>query len=237
MPGPTKTIPLKARVALFSVIVMWGSSYAAAKYVLNFYSPMTATWLRLTVAMAGFMLFSPGWRKVRPKAGDLKWLVGLGLLEPCLYFVFESNALKLTTASQAGAISALYPSLTALFAALILKERLAPRAMMGFGLALAGAMGLSLLERESQTAPRPLGGNFLELLAMICGALFTVGLKRMAARYPGSFLAFVTIAAGFVFFTPPALIRGLVWGRWVCSAMPCGIFRPPKQRPGAILCR
>lgn len=196
---------VKAYLALFGVIIMWSPSYAATKHILEFCSPMVTTWLRLAIAVAGFLVFYPGWRKIKPAAGDLKWLIGLGLLEPCLYFVFESNALKLTTSSQAGAISALYPPLTALFAALILKERLGIRAMLGFGLALAGAVGLSLLAQESQAAPRPLLGNFLELAAMCCGALCTIGLKRLAPQYPGAFLAFVTIGTGFVFFSPLAL--------------------------------
>ena len=44
------------------------------------------------------------------------------LCEPCLYFLFETNALKYTTSGQAGIVSSLEPVLLVIAARIILKE-------------------------------------------------------------------------------------------------------------------
>nr|WP_242946953.1 EamA family transporter [Clostridium haemolyticum] len=47
----------------------------------------------------------------------------LSLLEPVLYFFFESKGLKLCSASQAGIVIALIPIFVAILSSYILKEK------------------------------------------------------------------------------------------------------------------
>lgn len=54
-------------------------------------------------------------------ARGLKWLLGLGLLQPCLYFMLEVKALQFTSSGQAGTVAALAPLFVALLAWIWLK--------------------------------------------------------------------------------------------------------------------
>jgi drug/metabolite transporter (DMT)-like permease len=47
--------------------------------------------------------------RVTYQKGDWRWLALMGALEPCLYFRLEVNALRYTSAGQAGMVCALLP--------------------------------------------------------------------------------------------------------------------------------
>ena len=60
----------------------------------------------------------------------------MAICEPCLYFLFEARALQLTSASQAGMITAMLPLLVAILAWGWLKERISRQTLLGFMLAI-----------------------------------------------------------------------------------------------------
>jgi drug/metabolite transporter (DMT)-like permease len=147
--------------------------------------------------------------KARYQKGDWKYLAGMCLFEPCLYFIFESIALKNTSASQAGVITSLLPLMVAVGAYLTLKERLSKKTLFGFFVAVCGAVTLSLLSTETELAPNPIFGNFFEFLAMVCACGYTLLLKHLTARYSALFLTALQSASGALFFLPPALLLPL----------------------------
>ena len=76
-----------ALLALLGAVLLWGTSYAATKTAISHFSPMLLIWLRMVMAS---LILLPFWRKLpKPdyRPGDAKWLLGLGLLQPCLYFL------------------------------------------------------------------------------------------------------------------------------------------------------
>ena len=96
-----------ALLALLGAVLLWGTSYAATKTAITHFSPMLLIWLRMVMAS---LILLPFWRKLpKPdyRPGDAKWLLGLGLLQPCLYFLLEVQALHYSTSSQVGAVAAL----------------------------------------------------------------------------------------------------------------------------------
>lgn len=132
MPSPS-LLPI---LALLAAVLLWGLSYPAMKSVLAALDPQAVMWARMAVAL---LVLTPVLRRVRPRfrKADAAALTVMCLLMPCAYFFFESNALRYTTAMQAGIVSSTVPLLVACGAALFLKERLTPRALAGLVLALA----------------------------------------------------------------------------------------------------
>jgi drug/metabolite transporter (DMT)-like permease len=65
----------------------------------------------MLIASGCFLLFGKKLLQFRYEAGDWRWLVVMGIAEPCLYFLFETSALQYTTAGQAGVITATLPLL------------------------------------------------------------------------------------------------------------------------------
>ncbi len=188
--------------ALSLAMLLWGSSFVAFKYAVMFFDPIVVVFARMAISGLVFLLFLPLWRPGRVRRGDVWFMVFMALCEPCLYFVFEGKALTLTTASQAGMVAATLPVLVALCAGFLLGERLTRRSWTGLFLALGGVAWVSVSGSATEAAPRPVLGNFLELLAMICAAGYTVSMKKLCATYSPWFLTAVQSMVGSVFFLP-----------------------------------
>ena len=115
---------MPASICLLIATFLWGSSFIALKYAIDLYHPAVVIFLRmLTTLMICMML----WRYVKRfnyEKGDWKYLFGMSLAEPCLYFLFEGYALEYTSASQAGVIVSCFPLIVAILAFLMIKEHL-----------------------------------------------------------------------------------------------------------------
>lgn len=194
-----------ATLALLLAMLLWASSFIALKYAFQWYPPEWVIFGRMLVAAICFL---PFWKLLRPEHiphKDKLWLLVLAFAEPGLYFIFESLALENTSASQAGMITALLPMLVAIGAAFWLKESVNVWTMLGFGLAIAGAILLSTSSQADENAPNPVFGNLMELMAMICAAVYTLILKKLSDRYSAWFITAFQSFFGTVFFLPLAL--------------------------------
>ncbi|GAB7022338.1 DMT family transporter [Salidesulfovibrio brasiliensis] len=194
--------PIHAYLALLGGVTLWASSFVALKYGFRAYDPMVIIFGRMLVASLCFLLVIRNFRNVQYRAGDWKPLLFMGVCEPGLYFVFESLALTYTDASQAGMICAMVPILVAIPAAIFLQERISRRTLIGFALAIFGAVVLSLDAEASESAPNPMLGNFLEFVAMCCATGYMITLKRLSPRYGPWFLTMIQAFIGCVFFFP-----------------------------------
>ena len=193
---------------LAGAVLFWGTSFVAIKTALGSFSPMAVNWLRMVVAS---LVFAPFWFKIRRpdhRRGDWKVLLLAAACIPCLYYLFEGYALRLTTSSQAGVISAVVPLLVAGGAWLFLRERLSWRGAVAIAVSLAGVAVLSLGGPAVASASNPLLGDSLELLAMVAAAGSTLAIKHLSARYDPWLLTGLQAAVGVVFFAPMALASG-----------------------------
>lgn len=196
-----------ALLCLLGAVVFWGTSFAATKTALDGFDPMTVIWLRMMLAS---VVFLPVWFFIpRPqyRSGDLKWLALVVLLQPCIYYLAEGYAVRFTTSSAAGVISAIVPLLVAAGAWLFLGERLSLRSGAAIAVSLAGVAMLSLGGTTQASAPAPVLGNLLELLAMASAAGSMITLKHLSSRYNPWFLTGLQAAVGAVFFLPGVLAQ------------------------------
>ncbi|HDP25128.1 MAG TPA: DMT family transporter [Deltaproteobacteria bacterium] len=195
-------MPLVPTLALLTAMVLWASSFIALKLAFSAFDPMVVIFFRMAIGSLCFVLLPSVFSGNTVARGDLKYLGFMVLCEPCLYFLFEAKALVNTTASQAGMITAMLPLLVALSAHLYLKETVTRRTIVGFFIAISGAVMLSLGAEASPDAPNPLLGNLFEFLAMVCATGYTVVLKQLTARYKPLFLTAVQAFAGSIFYLP-----------------------------------
>jgi len=216
---PSHLLPL---LCLAGAVLFWGTGYGGAKLALAGFSPMAVVWLRMVVAT---LIFAPFWRHLpRPeyRRGDWKVLALIGLLMPCLYYSFESYALHFTSSSQAGVVSALSPLLVGAGAWLLFREHLGPRQIVAIAVSLGGVTMLSLGGVSQASAPNPLLGGILELLAIISGSGWMLAVKFLGTRYHPWLLTGGQAAVGAVVFLPAALLSGPIgWAdagpqAWAC---------------------
>lgn len=186
--------------ALLGAMVLWAGSFVALKIAFRSCDPYFVIFGRMVVASCCALLFFRQIRRCAYQKGDVWYILALGLCEPCLYFVFEAKALMLTSASQAGMITAMLPVMVAIGAWVVFKEAMTWRTVVGFALAVGGVCLLTFTGEATELAPNPPLGNFYEFLAMVTATGYTLVLKRLSSRYSPLFLTSVQSVAGALFF-------------------------------------
>ncbi len=189
-------------IALVLACLIWASSFIALKYAFQTFEPMLVILARLTVASVCFLFLWKYISNVKIRKQDIKYLILMAFFEPCLYFIFEAQALQNTTASNAGIITALLPLMVAFSARFFLNEPLSKNMLIGFTLAIIGSIWLSFTTNPSDYSPNPLYGNFMEFLAMLCATGYILTLKHLSNNLSSFFLTAVQAFVGALFYFP-----------------------------------
>ncbi|XPV76632.1 MAG: DMT family transporter [Desulfovibrio sp.] len=189
-------------MAVLGAVFLWGSAFAAMKYLVDGMHPMAVMWLRTGIATIVLTPFAARLTRPVKKGKDRKALALMALLMPCLYFLFESYALTFTSATQAGLVSASLPLMVAAGAGIFFKEKTTVAGWLGLALSMAGVVALTLTGKPTENASNPLLGNSLELIAMIAAAGYMLLVKRLSANYGPWTLTAVQNCVGCLFFMP-----------------------------------
>lgn len=162
-----------ALVAL--VPVLWGLNFPATALVLRHFPPVLAAALRFTILSIPTVLFVP-----RPKV-PLTWLVGtgtgLGLLQFAFLYLGMASGMPSGLASLVLQASA---PMTLVLSAVLLRERLSPRQVVGVGVAFA-ALGWIAVSRSQHASVLPV---VLTLLGALGWAIGNVCSRKAAAPNP-----------------------------------------------------
>ena len=189
-------------LAILGAVFLWGSSFSVMRMVLRDLSPFAVMFCRLFIA---FVFIIPISVKIFPKSykkGDWKILLPMVLFQPCLYFLFESNALTFTTSSQAGIISACLPLMVAVAAWFFIAESLNGKIILGLVLSILGVVLLTIFQDSQANAPHPILGNLLEVFAMASACANLILVKKLSSRYDTWSLTGMQVFAGTPFFLP-----------------------------------
>lgn len=189
-------------LSILTATLLWASSFIALKTAFTVYDPMFVIFGRMVVALIFILIFLKPLRNIQFRKKDFKYLVFLGLCEPCLYFVLEAIALKNTSASQAGMVTATLPLIVAIPAWLILKEKMHFKTILGFIIAIGGVSLLSFGSEVTANAPNPVFGNFMEFLAMVAASGYIITMRYLSTTYSSLFVTSFQAFIGSVFFFP-----------------------------------
>ncbi|WP_067466853.1 EamA family transporter [Actinomadura macra] len=171
---------MKPRHVLLATLIaaLWGFNFVPIKVALDDFSPLLLAALRFTAAALPAVFF------VRRPAVPARWLaligIPLGVGQFALLFIGMRMGMPAGLASVVLQVQAIF---TALFAALLLRERPGPRQIAGMIVAFAGVALLGAAQAEG-------GSPVLAFLLCLAGAaswgLSNVGMRRMnqEAREP-----------------------------------------------------
>lgn len=198
----------------------WGGTFVAARYAVSEVPPFHAATCRFGIASA--VLFTLMWRRARrdgsplPIPSNVKDMLSLGILG--LTGIFSYNAffftgLKYTSAANGSLIVAINPLVTAVMAAVVLREHIRPLQLLGLAVSLAGV--ITIITRGDISVIRSLAfnrGDLLLLGAPLSWALYSVCGKKVLSRF--SPLAATTYAAlcGTLLLAPVAFLESRLTG-------------------------
>ena len=200
---------LFAYLSIAIAVLLNGTTLTATKICLQHYSAPELMAIRMFISALVFLPFLfTVYKNVRIEKRDI-WLILLMILcEPCLYFLFETNALNYTTSGQACIVSSLEPVLLVIGARIILKERFVRIVYLGLFISIVGSVLLSVLSDKSEMAPNPLLGNFLELIAIILTDICVITTKYLMEEMKWGCGALLLLMNGCISFSL-ALMRTL----------------------------
>ena len=200
---------LFAYLSISIAVLLYGTTLTATKICLEYYSTPQLMAFRMFISSILFLPFIfTLYKNIKIEKKDIKLILLMMLCEPCLYFLFETNALKYTTSGQAGIVSSLEPVILVIAARIILKEKFVKIVYLGLFISIIGSILLSLSSDVTELAPNPLLGNFLELIAIILTDTCVITTKYLMDRYPPFFLARISVTGGSLFFTGLNIFTG-----------------------------
>ncbi|MGQ0528449.1 MAG: DMT family transporter [Panacagrimonas sp.] len=216
-----------------SFVVLWSTGYISAVFALEGTGPFTLSVVRFagTLAVIGAWLL---WRRAPRAPGSALIHAGIGgvLLQAGFFgFVYAGMRAGVPPAA-AGLIAGLMPLTTALFAAVLLGERMSRSAVLGLGIGLCGV--LFVVIPDLQQAGSALAYTFV-FLALASLSLGTVYQKRHASGVDARLALVAQVGAASLVLMPlawwiegldlhltPASVGGIAWVILVNSC--CGLL-------------
>ncbi len=202
--------------------VFWSGVFPAVNITLQSMGVFTSVFLRFAVAaviLLGWLAWREGrLRRLSPR--ELAMVIGLALLGHTLYNSLFTAGLALVEASRAALIVPANPALTALLAAVFLKERIGLGRAAGIALSLCGA--LWVLSKGDLRLLAGFDFGLGELLLVLCifiwSAYTLLGYVAMVTLSPLVLTAYV-MAAGSIPLAVPAWLEhqsfaAVTWQGW-----------------------
>ena len=196
----------RARALLTVAMGLWGLQFVANHELLEV---ITATdivvvrFIAVVVLVAGTMLAVPS---LRPRLGrrDVAILVAAGALAVPGSQLTLAHGQNYLAPAMAGLVVATQPAVTAALSALVLRERMSARRVMGMALALAGAAVVVVLAtgQGTELTVRNPWGAALVFAAQVSFACYTVMTKAVQGRMHPLTLTFSGLLFGAVWLIP-----------------------------------
>jgi drug/metabolite transporter (DMT)-like permease len=199
-------------VLALGTVALWGGSFPITKVALQGLGPMGIAfgrWAIASIALAAWLAFS-GRLPVAATLVRCEWraIIWVALAGITLFYALQNLALGYTTVTNAGILANLTSIFIAMLGAAWLHERVFSLDWAAMGIAFLGAALTSLGAGHLTLSSGGLVGDLLMVVATLFAALYSVGGKRLAARYPADVLITVVGAVGTLFLLPLALHEG-----------------------------
>ena len=196
----------KAILAAIGVYTLWGFSFMASDVGQRYVTPFTLLAYRFDVAV--LLLTVPillGKKKIRLKGKNIKPLLLLGTMEPCLYFIGEQYGLRFTNSAFSGVMIAVIPIVTLIMAAVFLKDKPSKAQWFFSALSIVGIVVITLSENKGG------GISFLGVLclvmAVITGSAYGVLSRSLKEEFDVYERTYIMQIMGAVFYTVLMLVE------------------------------
>lgn len=203
-------------ILLFTCNLMWSMQFTCIKLTQDQIGPYFTVWAPMLLAallLAGFAL--QDYKKGGKKLSDVLVFARLALLGVFPAQVFMTWGTQYSLASNAAILTLTLPIFTAIFAFIILKEKMNKIRWASFTVAIIGVILCSMGDiKQLNFGSKYLIGNMLIFLAILGNSYYNVGIKKIAERYTEREMVFYTYVFMVILLTPLVLFfEGDVFSR------------------------
>jgi drug/metabolite transporter (DMT)-like permease len=211
---PTDSDLARAEVGMVVVVLIWGANFSFMKMALEEIPGLAFAGFRFTLAGA-ILLAILQWREGSIGAPREAWwpLVWLGVMGNTIYQVFFMYGLTHTSVANASLIVATTPLVVAFLGAATGVEALRRPVLVGGLLGFAGVT-LILIGKGVSLGVGRLAGDLSIFAAVVCWAIFTLGVRALKVPISTLRLTTLTMVTGApgLLLLGAAGLAGLDWG-------------------------
>jgi drug/metabolite transporter (DMT)-like permease len=199
-------------MSLILPVLFWGLSFISTKIVLEEMPPVTIAFMRQLIAIIPLLLIIIAMRvSLRIKPLDLLLLAGSSFFGIVLYFLFENNGLKYTTAASASMIVAAVPVFTFISDSLLFKAKLGIRAFLCIIFSIAGVYLVVSVNGRLDFSSETFNGNMLIVGAMLSWVIYTIMSRRLMSAYSTLSITLYQTALSSIILIPFLLPETRFW--------------------------
>jgi drug/metabolite transporter (DMT)-like permease len=183
---------------LFSII--FGLTFMFSKVAMNYISPMGLIAYRFLLAFLVFeVLRLCKVIKIHFKKSQVILLIKVALMEPVLYFIFETYGLTLISSGEAGMMIALIPIFVTILSFIFLKESIRIMQIIFIVISVGGVLLIQLMNNETN-ANDSVWGIVLLLLAALSAGFFNIFSRKASQQLKPTEITYFMMLAGAVSF-------------------------------------
>jgi drug/metabolite transporter (DMT)-like permease len=186
---------------------MWALQFTCIKLTQGQVGPYFTVWgpmLLSTIFLLPFVW--KDFKKEKKVFKDILVFVPLALFGAFVAQVFMTWGTQYSLASNAAILTLSLPVITALFAFLVLKEKMNKIRWISFIIAIVGVVLCSTGDiRQMDFSSKYAVGNLLIFLAIVGNAYYNVGIKNISKRYTEMEMVFFTYVIMVILLTPLVL--------------------------------
>jgi len=190
---------IQAEIYLLGIVIIWGSTFAIIKGILDQILPLT--FLAYRFFLAAFVLYVIFWKRsknINKTILQKGFIIGIFLF---LGYAFQTVGLKYTTATKTGFITGLSVVLVPIISYLFIKEKINRNSIIGVIFAVIGLWFLNYGSSFSFNL-----GDFLVLLGAISFAMHIISVGLYTKKMDYVPLVVVQLATVFVLCLLMAII-------------------------------
>lgn len=188
--------------------LMWGLSYLGTSVTLKHLEVMELLALRWTVSALLFaVLIALRIVKVNFKGKNVKLVLLVGILQPCIYATFETLGVKYTSTSESSIFIATIPLMVLLISAVVLRQKTSKRTISAIILAFLGVLVCVYFSPDFSIGGKGIGYIFL-MGAVMSGALYTLCSSKASAEFDALEVTFTISVMGAICFNAISFAMG-----------------------------
>ncbi|MEO8562175.1 MAG: DMT family transporter [bacterium] len=221
--GWSHRVPWLSFLSLASAMALVGSYVGLSKLLVVVFPVFLLAWLRFGIAAVAMVTWvTPAPHDPPIDSHDRRLLFLESFLGNFLFSICMLFGISRSSALAAGVIMAAIPGVVAIMSFLLLRERIAPRVLMGIACAVAGIALVSLTNAERTSSAGTPTGTLLLLGAVVCEASYVVIGKQLTGNVSAKRISAIVNLWGLVLVTPFglwqalhfdfAVVRPAMWG-------------------------
>lgn len=200
----------KALISLTIVSVLWGLNYPASAYLLQGFSPVVLSTIRIcstSLFLITVAFIHKGVRK--PTLAEWKLLIGAGIFGTLINQTFYFTGLHHTTPSNASLIIAMAPIATIFLERVVYKEKLTMKKTSGAIISLIGVFSIIGVANGSFGVSI---GDLNIVVSMLCLSISLLYIRALTKTLSSYIITIYATTLGSVLMIPAAGVEAVVAG-------------------------